>query len=218
MSLFGAFLVPSRQLLLYETFQELPDVTVEIERVVATEEWVTPYFWMVGVDEETFEAVVADDPSVEELQRLDAFENGTLYCADWTERSAVFVHAYTEFGTTILEANGADGQWELRMRFDDRDHLTQLTDYFDEHDFEFALTELHEVTHPRSPGQFGLTEKQEEALATAWEMGYFESPRDVTLSAIAEELDISEQALSNRLRRGYDALIENTLRVSSTTE
>lgn len=218
MSLFGAFLVPSEELLLHETFQELPEVTIDIERVVATDEWLTPYFWMAGIDAERFDEVVTHDPSTEDLERLDTFEEGTLYRVDWTEHNETFIHAYEEVGTTILEATGQEEQWELRMRFDDRDHLAELRDYFDENDIEFALTELHEITHPRSPGQYGLTEKQEEALVTAWEMNYFETPREITLSEIADELGISTQALANRLRRGYDALVANTLRVSSPAD
>lgn len=214
MSLFGTFLVPSGEFMLEETFRELPEIRIEIERVVATDEFVTPYFWMVGCDDAVFEAAVANDPTIEELRRLDSFEEGTLYRADWTERNDAFVFAYLEVGTTILEAKGEDGQWELRMRFDDREHLAQLRDFFSENGISFTLVELHALTHPRSPGQYGLTEKQEEALVTAWDMNYFETPREVTLSEIADELGISEQAVSNRLRRGYDRLIANTLRIT----
>jgi predicted DNA binding protein len=218
MSLFGAFLVPSRELLLHVTLNRFPDITIEIERVVATDEWVTPYFWMAGADAGTFEEAVTTDSSVDELKRLDSFEEGTLYRADWTGYNEAFVYAYTEIGTTILEATGRNGQWELRMRFDDRNQLAELQEYFNDNDVEFALTELHEVTHPRSPAQYGLTEKQEEALVAAWQMNYFETPRDVTLSEIADDFGITEQALSNRLRRGYDTLIANTLMVSSSAE
>lgn len=214
MSLFAAFLVPSEELLLHETFRQLPEVDIEIERVVATDELVTPYFWMIGTDASTFEEVATSDGSIEELQRLDSFDEGTLYRTDWTEHNEVLLYAYTELGTTVLEATGQDGQWELRIRFDDREQLTRLRDYLHEHDFEFTLAELHEVTDPRSPGQYGLSEKQEEALVAAWEIGYYDTPREITLTAIADELDISEQALSNRLRRGYDRLIANALRVT----
>jgi len=51
-----------------------------------------------------------------------------------------------------------------------------------------------------------LTDKQREVLDTAREMGYFEVPRDATAAEIAEELDISPQAVSERMRRAISAL------------
>jgi predicted DNA binding protein len=218
MSLFGGFLVPAEQFALHDTLREFPETIIEIERVVATDELVTPYFWMTGIDVDVFEDAATSDPSVERLKRLDSFEKGTLYRADWADHSEILVTMYTEIGTTILEATGRAEQWELRIRFDDHDHLTRFRDHFRENDLPFTLTELHEVTYPRAPGQYGLTEKQEEALVTAWDMGYFETPREVTLSEIARELGISEQALSNRLRRGYDSLIAHTLRITRSSE
>jgi len=54
-----------------------------------------------------------------------------------------------------------------------------------------------------------LTEKQREALATAYTMGYFEHPQQTDLGAIADELGISTSAASGRIRRGIGSLIES---------
>jgi len=62
-------------------------------------------------------------------------------------------------------------------------------------------------------GRYGLTDAQFEALATAWERGFYTVPREVELVDIAADLGISHQALSERLRRGIDALIQDTLMV-----
>jgi Predicted DNA binding protein len=56
-----------------------------------------------------------------------------------------------------------------------------------------------------------LTDTQREALVLAYERGYFNSPRESSLEAIGEELGITQQSLSSRLRRGHRRLIENTL-------
>jgi predicted DNA binding protein len=58
---------------------------------------------------------------------------------------------------------------------------------------------------------FELTDTQREALVLAYERGYFDSPRESSLEAVAEELGITQQSLSSRLRRGHRRLIENTL-------
>ncbi|MFC7231820.1 helix-turn-helix domain-containing protein [Saliphagus sp. GCM10025308] len=52
---------------------------------------------------------------------------------------------------------------------------------------------------------------------TAWKRGYFSSP-EVTLEDVASEMDITPQALSNRLRRGYESLIEHTIAVTGPDE
>lgn len=56
-------------------------------------------------------------------------------------------------------------------------------------------------------GDIGLTSEQYEALTEAIQYGYFEIPRDISLVELAAELDISHQALSERLRRAYRTLI-----------
>lgn len=51
-----------------------------------------------------------------------------------------------------------------------------------------------------------LTDKQREMMQTASDMGYFEVPREVGLAAVADEIGISSQAASERLRRGQHKL------------
>lgn len=46
-----------------------------------------------------------------------------------------------------------------------------------------------------------LSDEQLEVLETAYQMGYFKVPQEVTAEEIAGELDISRSTLSERLRR-----------------
>jgi predicted DNA binding protein len=57
----------------------------------------------------------------------------------------------------------------------------------------------------------GLTDSQREALLVAFETGYFEEPRNATLSEVAADLDISQPAASGLLRRGIKRLIVSSL-------
>jgi hypothetical protein len=70
--------------------------------------------------------------------------------------------------------------------------------------------QLHKLTRdgePEPAGE-GLTDRQQEALRTAYEMGYFEIPRRAALDDVAAELDISASSASERLRRAQTQLIE----------
>jgi len=74
----------------------------------------------------------------------------------------------------------------------------------------FTLRRLTRDGDPEPPGE-GLTDRQQEALRTAYEMGYFEIPRTASLEAVAAELDISASSLSERLRRAQTQIIETSV-------
>lgn len=214
MSVFAEFHVPTEAFALQQTFHREPDTVVEIERVVATDELLTPYFWVTDVDFDSFRAAVDADPSVEDLVELDTFGETALYRGDWTENVETLVYAYTQVGAVIFEATGSNELWELRMRFNSRDALREFQSFCVENDLPFELQRLHELANPRTSSQYGLTEKQQDALVTAWKAGYFDTPRQCSLAEVADELDISQQALSDRLRRGHHSLIASTLTVT----
>ena len=56
-----------------------------------------------------------------------------------------------------------------------------------------------------------LTEKQRETLELAIKKGYYEKPRAADLTTLAEELEISKSAVSQRLRTAERKLITNAL-------
>jgi len=52
-----------------------------------------------------------------------------------------------------------------------------------------------------------ITDKQHAAMEVAMEMGYYETPREVSLGELAAELDISESAASQRLNGAETKLV-----------
>ena len=56
---------------------------------------------------------------------------------------------------------------------------------------------------------FGLTNEQREAIVLALKRGYFKIPREVQMQALADELDITQQAFSERLWRGLEKVLVN---------
>jgi predicted DNA binding protein len=55
--------------------------------------------------------------------------------------------------------------------------------------------------------QYDLTDKQWEALQTAYEHGYFESPREATAEELAGKLGITASSFLSRLRRAQRQLV-----------
>ena len=213
MTLIATFRISIEDFALYETLRSLPETVIQIERVVASNEVVTPYFWVRGTDLDVFESIATEDSSVHDLHRLDEFNDASLFRAEWTENVESVVYAYTHIGATILDATGHGETWELDIRFDEHDELPTFREYCANEDIRYRLIRLHEVASARTGSQYGLTPKQVEALTTAWELGYF-TDADVTLTDVAVALSITQQSVSERLHRGYDSLIENTLVVA----
>jgi predicted DNA binding protein len=216
MSLFGEFHVPAGAFALQETLCALPDLIIEVERIVASDDVLTPYFWINGVDRDRFEQTVAADSTVREVTYIDDDDRSLLYRAEWADPVESLVCAWTDLGATVLGASAQRDEWELRMRFRDRGALEAFQSYCSENDVQYQLRQLFARAHPRGVAQYELTEKQHEALLTAWEMGYFSSS-EVSLEDVANEIGISLQSLSERLYRGHDSLIENTLAVTPPT-
>lgn len=214
MSVIGEFTVPASALAMHQTLGATPEMTVEIERVVAHQSGtLTPYFWVRGGDREQFDAVIAEDPSVTDVTRIDDLEDGALYRATWPPDVHSIGQAYLQTGATILEATGRHEKWELRLRFDSHADVSAFHEYCSDHDIAYELERIYNPTTPKSGGQFGVTPKQREALVAAREAGYYDIPQGATMADVAGTIGITQQALSKRLRRGHGNLVGNVLTV-----
>lgn len=100
--------------------------------------------------------------------------------------------------------------WVQTARFADRAAFEEFRSFW-QRNTTFQLRRLTRGASADRPAD-ALTDRQRDALATAHAMGYFEIPRDATLEEIADELDISPPALSERLRRAQDRLLDDVLR------
>lgn len=98
--------------------------------------------------------------------------------------------------------------WRQSGWFADRAAFTEFSSFW-QRNAGFRLRRLTRDGASEPAGD-GLTDRQREALRTAYEMGYFEIPRGTSLESIATELGISASSVSERLRRAQTQLIEET--------
>lgn len=211
--------VPAPEFALAETLTKLSDVALEVERIVASDEdAVMPLLWVRGVDHTTVIRVLSDDSSVREVELLSAFEDEEeehLYRMEWVSEIELVLQMLTTAGATIMEAFSGDTSWSLRVLYPSRDALTATVEYCEVKGLTFAIESVHEMEGDPS-GRYGLSEVQYKALTAAAEAGYYHVPRDITMQALAEDLDVSHQAFSERLRRAVDTLVAPRLREIST--
>lgn len=218
MSIITDFTVPAAEFILAHSSAAVPDVRVEVERVVLESiGQMTPYFWTSGGDLDAFEAALADDPTIRDVAVLETHDDKRFYRADWDHDDRGIVYAVSDAEATIMEAVGEHGQWELRLLFPDEAALSAFQDHCREHGLSFELVRIFKTEHPRAFGKYDVTTEQREALVAAYEAGYFEVPRGATLAEVADRLGISQQAASARLRRGYANLVANAF-VATTDE
>ncbi|WP_324664688.1 helix-turn-helix domain-containing protein [Haloarcula sediminis] len=210
--------VPTTEFALAHTFEALPEVTFESERIIESgDDAVMPLLWARDADREPLEDAIDGDPTVNSVTLLADFGDELLYRMDWVDQVQLLLHMLTNSEATILDAHGRPDGWRLRVMFPDRSHLSETHEFCSDHGMEFTIESIREMDGQPS-GRFGLTESQYRALITAVEAGYYDVPQEHTLEELAEEFEISHQALSERLRRGTESLVEDTLLVGTPSE
>lgn len=214
MSVIADFVLPAEAFALAQTFEDVPDITIEVERLAThSREWVMPFLWATGDDLETFERGVQDDPSVDGLVTVDTASGVGLYNVHWSDDVAEIVDTVVDQHGIVLEAYATAGEWHLKLRFLDQAKLDDFRQYFDDHGYSFQLDRLVSESEPKRR-EFDLTPEQREVLLAALESGYFDVPRETTSTELAAELGISANAVSQRIRRATANLVRNALVVT----
>ena len=217
MSTIAELAIPAAEFALRETLEATDELGVEIERVVAHDpETVMPFVWFAG-DESTLTTLddaLADDPSVEEAELLTDLGDERLYRMHWIDDVTVIVHLLTEEEATILNASVEGTRWQLRVLFPERDSLSSTYEFATERGLTIDVRKIHRLEDERH-SLYELTDAQHETLVAALEHGYYEIPRESDMEELSDELEISHQALSERLRRAHLTLVGDALNVGA---
>lgn len=184
-------------------------VTVELERVVENSPAAVGHFWFSGADPDRVERTLAGDPVVDGASVTDDAVEADRYRGVCRLDEEALLYRLIDSGGDVLEGTGDGDGWDLLVSFPDVDRLS---------DFQGAVADAHtsdlvSVYDPQEADvpDTDLTERQRETLATAYREGYFDIPRKVTLVDLAARLDVSDQAVSERLRRGEAKLVQEYL-------
>ncbi|SEL14326.1 helix-turn-helix domain-containing protein [Haloferax larsenii] len=186
-------------------------IHIDLERVVPTGGEVMPFFWAEGTDFESFEASVRENRIVDDLTAVARVGDRVLYHVVWGDTVSSLTSILTESQATILEAYGND-PWFFRLRFNDHAGLTEFHNHSQRQGIDFHVERIYSLAEEQTDVYtLDITPEQQEALVVAVENGYFEVPRRTTLTDVADELGISPQAASERVRRGADTVLQKVL-------
>lgn len=210
MSVVAELFVSADHFVLADGLRAAPEMVLECELLVPVRDRKIPYVWAEGGDHAAFLDAARDDPTVERIEQTAELQDGALYRVRWSGND--FFRAIDGGDATILQAKGSADEWFLKVRSDSQASLRRFQEHCHERGIDFELERLVRLTEPKM-GQYDVTPKQREAILTALELGYFDTPRAGTLEDVAAELEISNRAASERLRRGLTNLVTNTLSI-----
>jgi predicted DNA binding protein len=210
-------LVPADEFVLGRSLAARPELQFELEHVVTSGTGASmPLLWVRGRPVDADGVTLESDPTVDDATLLRDGGDERLYRVEWTSDVGLVVRMLTQSDATILDAVGHEDCWRLRMLYPRRSIFSTTHGFCEDHGLAFDVESIRELDD-ESTGWHGLTTEQREVLSTAASMGYFEVPRSVTLQEIAEEFDVSHQAVSERLRRATNTLVEDALTVAPPT-
>ena len=201
---------PAEDVALADTFTALPDLEVRVKSVVAEGPLQTmPLVWVGGESREDIEEALDGDRTVDESTCLleDPDSEEWLYRIEYAAAVGELCGRIYDHDGTILDAQCSTSHWTFRLLFPDRDLLSATISDLESMDVRVDVRRMVEAGRNADlEATAALTEPQEEAISEAYRQGYYDVPRKISLEDLAEELDISHQALSERLRRANKVL------------
>ena len=158
---------------------------------------------------EFVEEVERYSPGAEDRMAATLVIEGNL--SEFTPLQTLLYEGFLPIGPTALE----DGRECFDLLLSDRTELSRAVELLE----EFGPVSIGHISRDFSrqviPSAAGWQEllasfppRQREVLDTAYELGYYEIPRQVTLDEIANEVGVTKTTASNHLRKAEGRVVE----------
>jgi predicted DNA binding protein len=204
--------VPAEEFALQDAFQETPRARFETVRTAGHDSGEPiPFLRATAPDADAMETAVRADPTTNTVQRFSRMDEYRLYRIEWESGTRSRLGTLIEGEGTLLEATASGGYWTFELLFPDRSAASRTYDRCQDRGIALTVRQVTNDTDLMDGDGNSLSKEQHEALLTAFRTDYYRVPRGVTQVELAEKLDLSHQALSERLRRGHQGLISYTL-------
>jgi predicted DNA binding protein len=205
--------LPAAEFALADLFERIPDARVKCDSAVATPAAHALLAVRTTERERAIDAAFQSDPNVGSADCCGERSDGWTYRVIWEGRPRRFIQRLVAAEVTLLSMQGRSGQWNLRLLAPDREGIAQAYEIMVDLGCGAECQSISTFEGDNS-NHSELPDEQREAFVAAFEAGYYTIPRDATAEEVAGEVGISHQALSERLRRGYQQLIETELIVT----
>lgn len=179
---------------------------VELETLVPVGKTPVPLFWVHGLSDDTFLKTLNEHGSVTAATQIDTFDDRILVKLDWDASSDTLLNQIRTWDGEIYSATGRGKNWNFKIRFPTHEQLSSFSTHCRGVDIKLTVERVYKAAEPESVPRNQLTDPQEEAIKNAVEQGYYSIPRECSTSTLATNLGISDQAVTERLRRAIIAL------------
>lgn len=184
---------------------------IELETLVPSGDATVPLFWAYEPVENGFLETVRRYPTVNSVLAVDEYDDRTLFRIDWDASQDHLFRCILDNDGQLMSATGAAEGWDFEIRFTQREGLSECRTCFEDAHISPEIIRIYNPTAPGTGPWYGLSEPQREALMLAVRMGYYDIPRGCTTEELANELGISDQAVTERLRRAIGAFVRHAL-------
>mgnify|MGYP006280196771 FL=1 len=211
MSVIADLRIPSSQFALGRILSMRSETSIELETLVPIGEKAVPFFWVYDADKDRFLDSVRSHDAVESITEVDEHDGKILFGLDWHIADDVVFRSIHENAGHILEATGTTDTWEFECRFEKYEDLNDFKQSCRDARIDVDVHRIYNPTKPDAGPWYGLTIRQRETLFLAVEEGYYDIPRRITTVELADRLGVSDQAVTERLRRAIVTLVTNAL-------
>ncbi|WP_248904721.1 helix-turn-helix domain-containing protein [Halocatena marina] len=209
MGLTAEFRLQSPRLPLIDVASAVPDLTFRLESTDQPQSGPVVFFIRVtGSSFDGVDAALTDSPSVKEHVRISEIGSIRIYQVVLTGPRPEYLDKRMFYKTFPESITIASDGWYIKQQLADRNELLAYQEFWQTRGFSFRLDRLYD-SHSTDTELIGISEKQREALLTAYEAGYFAVPQQTSLDNVATALKISRSALAERLHRAQAHLIEH---------
>lgn len=191
------------------------DTVTSLESIVPLGGRSVPFFRTYG-GRQSFEAAARDHAEVNDIRLVNTHNGEALYALDWDITEDTFFRGIVEMGGYVMEAEGTASEWSFDLRFESHDALGAFQEYCVDNGIPMDVERIYNPTKPDAGPWYGLSGPQRETLGHAVERGYYDIPRGCSTKDLADDFDLSDQAVTERLRRGISSLVRNTILVTET--
>lgn len=201
----------STNLALDHTVQVVPDIRIDIaSSAFAPSDQSKLLIGIQTSDRNALRSALSEDQSILNARLINESAKRFLYQIRWVESVQQTLRTLTSGTASLYSGRCRNGTWILQLWLPARNGLHSLSEHWDKHDLEITIRSI------RSDGYVltdtgSLTNLQYETLVTAYRLGYFDVPRKVTMTELADRFGVTQQTVSERLRRGHQQLIMDKL-------
>jgi len=187
---------------IHEISTAYPDTTFRVSSVLPGSDVAIGVIELMAPNPVPILAAIDDRSDIRDLELLWKHDETALLQVEASNPSLLgpMQRAGVPMETPFAVADGAV-TWELTTS---SDRLSTLGNAFDERGIEYRIDYVRAVdaSRPENP----LTDRQLEVFRTALEAGYYDVPREATLTEVASALGVTKSTCSDVLHRAESSI------------